>query len=228
MGSENDDQNRDEKLEGESPVGENNNNMKNGLIIWNVVLTLLAGYLLFAQFSAKKKNSSSVIKTTTGDTASTNGQFRIAYFEMDSVAANFQMVKEVKAELNQKEEEINGEIDRLSKNLQQKYTYYQNQAQAGKLSQGESEAASIELKKLDDDMKSRKQQLDQEYNDFMVRRQNDIKTKIEGFLHEYNKERTYSYIVSYEQGLFYYKDTAYNITGDVIKGLNELYKPKKK
>ncbi len=202
--------------------------MKNGLIIWNVVLSLLAGWLLFAQFSSKKKSNSSVVKTTTGDTASGNRQFRIAYFEMDSVAANFQMVKEVKAELNQKEEEINAEIDRLSKNLQQKYTYYQNQAQAGTLSQAQSEAASMELKKLDEDMKARKQQLDQEYNDFMVRRQNDIKTKIEGFLHEYNKAREYSYIVSYEQGLFYYKDTAYNITGDVIKGLNELYKPKKK
>jgi outer membrane protein len=202
--------------------------MKNGLIIWNVVLTLLAGWLLFAQFGSRKKSSSSAVKTTMGDTASVKRQFPIAYFEMDSVAANFEMVKEVKAELNQKEEEINAEIDRLSKNLQQKYTYYQNQAQAGSLSQAQSEAASNELKKLKDDMDARKQQLDQEYNDFMVRRQNDIKTKIEGFLHEYNKDRTYSYIVSYEQGLFYYKDTAFNITADVIKGLNELYKPKKK
>ena len=202
--------------------------MKNGLIIWNVVLSLVAGYLLFAHFSSKKNRNPGNGKTGVGDTSSARGPFRIAYFEMDSVAANFEMVKEVKAELNQKEEEINNEIDRMAKNLQQKYTYYQNQAQAGTLTQPQSEAASIELKKLDDDMKARKQQLDQEYNDFMVRRQNDIKTKIEGFLNEYNKTKNYSYIVSYEQGLFYYKDTAYNITADVIKGLNALHKPKKK
>ena len=61
----------------------------------------------------------------------------------------------------------------------------------------------------------------------MMRRMKDVKTKIENFLKEYNKTKNYSYIVSYEQGLFYYKDTAYNITSDVIRGLNEMYKSKK-
>ncbi len=202
--------------------------MKNGLIIWNVILSLVAGYLLFAQFGSRKKNSEAAGKISGNDTTGTNKQFRIAYFEMDSLAVNFDMVKEVRTELSKKEQEITNEMDRLGKNIQQKYQYYQNQAQAGKLTDVESEAASLEMKKMDDDMKLRKQQLDQEYNDFMVRRQNDIKTKIEGFLSDYNKTKNYSYIVSYEQGLFYYRDTAYNITADVIRGLNEMYKPKKK
>ncbi len=115
----------------------------------------------------------------------------------------------------------------IRKNLQQKFNYYQNQAQSGSLSEAQSQVASEEMKKLDEQLKLRKQQLDQEYSDFMVRRQNDIKTKIEGFLKEYNQTKDYSYIVSYEQGLFYYRDTAYNITADVVKGLNQLHKPKK-
>ena len=202
--------------------------MKNGLIIWNVVLSLVAGYLLFIHFSSGKKSTTAAGKIADKDATDTSRQFRIAYFEMDSLAANFDMVKEVKTELNKKEEEISSEMDRLGKSIQQKYNYYQNQAQAGKLTDAQSEAASLEMKKMDDDMKVRKQQLDQEYNDFMLRRQNDIKTKIEGFLNDYNKSKNYSYIVSYEQGLFYYRDTAYNITADVIRGLNEMYKPKKK
>jgi len=32
----------------------------------------------------------------------------------------------------------------------------------------------------------------------------------------------------YERDQFYYKDTAYNITAEIIKGLNEQYKNKKK
>ena len=52
-----------------------------------------------------------------------------------------------------KEEQINAEMDDLGKKLQQRYTYYQNKAQAGSLSQAESEAASIELKKMDEDTK---------------------------------------------------------------------------
>ena len=200
--------------------------MKNGLIIWNVLLSLAVGYLLITHFSSGKGNKASGNKASSDSTES-NGQFKIAYFEMDSVAANFDMVKEVKDELSKKEQTIADEIDRLTKNLQQKFNFYQNKAQSGALSEAESQAASEEMKKLDEQLKARKQQLDQDYSDFMVRRQNDIKTKIEGFLKEYNQTKEYSYIVSYEQGLFYYRDTAYNITADVVKGLNQLHKPKK-
>lgn len=202
--------------------------MKNGLLIWNVLLSLVAVYLLITHFGSKKRSSSSVNKVSTGDSGRINKDFRIAYFEMDSVAANFDMVKDVNAEISKREQAINEEIERLTKNLQQRYNYYQNEAQAGKLTQAQSDAAGQEMKTLDDQLKNRKQQLDQEYSDFMIRRQNDIKTKIEAFMKEYNKEKQYSYIVSYEQGLFYYRDTAYNITADVVKGLNDLYKPKKK
>jgi outer membrane protein len=198
--------------------------MKNGLLVWNVLLTLVAGYLLFTHFSSNKKTATGE-KKETGAAATVNKDFRIAYFEMDSIEANFSMVKDVKAELSKKEETMNAEMERLGKNLQEKYNYFQGQAQAGTLTETQSQAASQELKNLDDQMKNRKQLLDQEYSDFVMRRMKDVKTKIEDFLKEYNKEKNYSYIVSYEQGLFYYKDSVYNITADVIKGLNGIYKP---
>ena len=201
--------------------------MKNGLLIWNVLLSLLVGYLLITHFASKKKNTGE-IGIAHSETSFSQGQFRMAYFEMDSVASGVELVKELKAEMVKKEDEINGEMDRLGKNLQQRYNYFQNKAQAGTLTQTESDAASQEMKSLDEQMKNRRQQLDQEYNDFTVRRQNDIKLKIEEFFKKYNQEKKYSYIVSYEQGLFYFKDTAYNITADVVKGLNEMYKTKVK
>ena len=151
----------------------------------------------------------------------------MAYFEMDSIAANFDLVKELKKEMEKRESSINQEMDRMAQNMQQRYNGYQAQANAGKLNQAQSDAAGQELKQLDDQMKARKQALDAEYSDFVMRRQNEIKSKIEEFLKEYNKTHNYSYIVSYEQGLFYYKDPAYNITADVIKGLNETAKKEK-
>jgi outer membrane protein len=200
--------------------------MKYGLLIWNVILSLVAGYLLITHFGSKK-NKAGVAGNVHSDTSS-QSQFRMAYFEMDSVASGVELVKELKSEMVKKEDEINNEMDRLGKSLQQRYNYYQNKATAGTLTQTESDAASQEMKALDDQMKNRRQQLDQEYNDFTVRRQNDIKLKIEEFFKKYNETKKYSYIVSYEQGLFYFKDTAYNITADVVKGLNEMYKTKTK
>jgi outer membrane protein len=198
--------------------------MKNGLLIWNVVLTLIAGYLLVAHFSSRKGNASSA-KTIAGDSTVPQGSFKMAYFEMDSVEANFSLVKDVKAELSKREDAINAEIDRLAKNIQQKYKYYQDQAQAGTMTQAQQEAAGQELKNMDDQLKARKQTLDQDYSNFAMEQMKDIKSTIEEFLKEYNKTKNFSYIVSYEQGLFYFKDSALNITADVIKGLNTQYKP---
>jgi len=196
--------------------------MKKGWLIWNVVLTLVAGFLLIRQFSSHTKKTDTV--KTGNSLDSGNGNFRMAYFEMDSISTYFEMVKEVRAELNKKEEEINAEMEGLAKRFQQRLMYYQGLEREGKLSQAQSDSANQEIKRLDDEIKQRKQVRDQEYNDFMARRQNDIKSKIETFLKDYNKDKNFSYIVSYEQGLFYFKDTAYNITADVIKGLNEMYK----
>ena len=36
--------------------------MKNGLLIWNVVLTLVAGYLLFSHFTIQKEGGASRLK----------------------------------------------------------------------------------------------------------------------------------------------------------------------
>jgi outer membrane protein len=201
--------------------------MKKGLIIWNVILSAVTLFLLVMHFGSKKTKDSGLTRSG-ADTTTNNRSFRIAYFEMDSIAANFNLAKELMAELRGREDAINTEMSNRAKALEQKYNFYRGKAQAGTLTEAESEVARKEMEGMDGEMKNRRQQLDQEYNSYMMTKQNEIKTKIEDFLKEYNATKEYSYIVSYEQGLFYYRDTAYNITADVIKGLNEKYKPAKK
>jgi outer membrane protein len=202
------------------------NGMKNGLLVLNVILSIAVGYLLYTQWNSKKSVHADT-KPSVKDSPVVNTPFRIAYFEMDSVEANFGMVKDVKAELSKKEEAINNELESLSKNFQQKYNYFQSEAQSGKLTQTQSETASQELKSLDDQLKNRKMVLDQEYSELATRHMNIIKNKIKEFLKDYNITKGYSYIASDDPGMFYYKDTIYNITPDVVKGLNERYKSKK-
>lgn len=160
--------------------------------------------------------------------ANSPGTFSMAYFEMDSIETNFNLVKELKEELSKKEQSMEQEMQKMAGNAQQRYNYYQQQASTGLMNESQSEAAGRELRNLEEQMKNRKQALDAEYGDFVMRRQNEIKSKIEAYLQEYNKSHSYTYIVSYEQGLFYYKDSVNNITADLIKGLNERYKPSSK
>jgi outer membrane protein len=56
----------------------------------------------------------------------------------------------------------------------------------------------------------------------------DIKSKIENYLKDYNKQKNFAFIFSYDPTTFiFYKDSALNITSDVIAGLNAGYKKKK-
>jgi outer membrane protein len=194
--------------------------MNKGFIVWNVLLTAALLFLGVRYFSGGANVRSAQ--------ASALGSFSMVYFEMDSIEANFDLVKELKEELAKKEQTMEQEMQKMAGNAQQRYNYYQQQASTGLMNETQSEAAGKELRNLEEQMKNRKQALDAEYGDFVMRRQNEIKSKIEAYLQEYNKNHNYTYIVSYEQGLFYYKDSVNNITADLIKGLNERYKPSSK
>ncbi len=200
--------------------------MKNGLLVWNVILTLVAGYLLYLHFGTKSGDTGSA-KRDTKDSTAFQGDFRIAYFEMDSVESNYNMVRDIKAEISKKDEEYSGSLARLDNTYRSKFLEYQQKEKSGTMVQADYEKAQNELRQLEEKLRNMKQDLDQQYQDFVMRKNLGVKKKIEDFLTEYNKTKGYSYIVAYEQGLFYYKDTVYNITGEVIRGLNEEYKNKK-
>ena len=200
--------------------------MKNGLLVWNVILTLVAGYLLYSHFS-RKGDDGKARKTAGKDSLAVGSPFRIAYFEMDSVQANATMVKEVQAEIEKREKDFTGQLTQYEYAYRNKLQEYQQREKAGTMTPADYEKAQIELKQLEDRLKNKRQELDQQYQDFVMRSQLSLKKSIEKFVAKYNETKQYSYIVSYEQGLFYYKDTIYNITDDLIKGLNEEHKTKK-
>jgi len=196
--------------------------MKNGLLILNVVLLVLVGVLFYLHFSSKNPSTP---KAANNQNATANAKdFKIAYFEMDSVESSFQMVKDVKAELTRKEEAIGTELERLEKNYRNKIAQYQ--AQGANMTQVQSEMAQRDVMQMQQSMQSRRQSLEQEYQDLQMRKLKDVKTKIEDFLKQYNADKGYTYILAYEPGIFYYRDTTYNITADLIKGLNQQYTKK--
>lgn len=198
--------------------------MKNGILILNVVLLVLVGVLFYLHFSGKNNPSVKVTGNSAASSANVSN-FRIAYFEMDSVENSFQMVKDVKSELTRREESIGNELQQMEKNYRTKVAQYQ--AQGTNMTQVQSEMAQRDVMQMQQSMQSRRQSLEQEYQDLQMRKLKDVKTKIEDFLKKYNNDKGFTYIFAYEPGIFYYKDTTYNITKDVIAGLNQQYSTKK-
>jgi outer membrane protein len=202
--------------------------MERASLIFNIVLLALVGVLFYLQFSPKGKVAAvSQSGSQAGGTNSAD-DFRIAYFELDSITNSFSMVKDVKSELNREEDKINNEMNQWQKRYNDKISRYQNQAQAQQMTQVESEKANMDLLQMQETIRNKKQELDQRFQNMYMQKMQDVKTKIENFLKEYNKEKGYSYIFAYEPGFIYYRDTMFNITDDLIRGLNDQYSTKKK
>jgi outer membrane protein len=197
--------------------------MKGGAFILNVILLMLVGILFYWHFSSKEKPAD--FHKADINPSNTSKQFRIAYFEMDSITNSFAMVKDVKSELSKEEDKMNSNLSRLQKMYNDKLSKYQSQA--AQMNQIQSEQANRDMLQLQETIRGQKQDMDQKYQDFYMRKMQDVKSRIEEFLKEYNKSKGYSYIFSNEPGFIYYRDTMFNITKDLVKGLNEQYLKKK-
>lgn len=201
--------------------------MKSGIIVFNGILLVLIGVLFYLHFSAAPKQMAAPARTATAKTPAGSSDFKIAYFNMDSLEASFAMVKDTRAELARREDAVNSEKAKMERNYKQKLEAYQRQAQSSAMNQVQSENATKEMMQLQQQIQNRSQALEQEYQDFATRKMKEIKERIETYLKEYNTQRGYAYIFAYEPGLlFYYRDTTYDITADVVDGLNKAYKTK--
>ncbi|MEP6749042.1 MAG: OmpH family outer membrane protein [Bacteroidota bacterium] len=197
--------------------------MKQLSLILSIVAVALSGTLLVLHV---KENSPAKPVTTIPVAATSAGanNFKIAYFELDSLQNNYQYFKDALGGLKKKEEIMNNELAFLDKSNKKKIAEWQQKG--NNMSQAEAEAANRDYQQMAKDFQDRKQQLEQGINDEMNDTRKKIRDRLESYLKEYNKDRTYAYIFSdFPEGIFY-KDTAYNITNDLIKGLNESYKKK--
>jgi outer membrane protein len=100
------------------------------------------------------------------------------------------------------------------------------QQKGNTMSQSETEAANREYQQMQQEMTNRRSQMQQTMENLKSDEMNKIRKRLENFLKNYNKDNRYNFIFSYTPEFMFYKDSLCNITGDVVKGLNESYKKK--
>ena len=198
--------------------------MKNVLLIINVVLIGLVGYLYYLHFNTPAKSETHVSKGNTGSGLIESS--KVAYIDLDSLQNNYVYYKKIKADFERKQSAANDEIGGMQKKYQTRAM--QLQQKGSTMNQQEQEAAMQEINKMQQDLQARKQEIDNDLYNYNSKMKEDILTRIQNFLKNYNKDGKYSYIFSYEPGFMFYKDSTLNITPDVITGLNSLYSENKK
>lgn len=194
--------------------------MKNALYIINGILLIAVGVLFYLFFTEKKNNATVIKSSALIDTS--KSPTRIAYFEWDSIE-NQKFYKTLQDELDQKKEEVDKQKMKLGQVYQERLDSYNKKT----MSQVESEHATQDMHDLEQNLRSQADKLDQELNDYALRKKVEFNDKIRNFLKDYNQSRGYSYIIANEPGFIFYRDSAYNITNDVIAGLNQIFSKKK-
>ncbi len=200
--------------------------MKNISVILNVLLLLLVGVLFYLHFSGKKGNgiTPQIIKAD-GKTVSVP---QIAYVDMDSFSTHYEYFKIKKAEVQAAQTAMEDELQRKASAFQSKYQAFMQKAET--MTEEEGMAAQQQLAQekeaLDMLMQRNDETIMKKSTDF----NNQIREDVIKFLKKYNADGRFSYIMPYskDQINLLYVNEAYNITDDVIQGMNEEYKANKK
>jgi len=196
--------------------------MKQLATILSVVSLGLCGVLfyLFAHHTEQLKTMSKL-----EEQRKTPNAFRVAYFDMDTLEAHYDEFRDAQSQLKTQENAMNMELSSLDRSNQKKVDVWRQKGNS--ITQAEAEQAQQEIAVMQQNYKARKDALEQAYYRSTEDFKTSIRKKVEDFLKVYNKQRNYSFIFEYDPGSFiYYKDSVYNITSDLVDGLNAGYKKK--
>ena len=197
--------------------------MRNITMVPGLLALLLTGVLFYIIYHKPQQTPAVIPGATTNQPAANN--LRMAYFNLDSLEAHYQYFKDVLDQVKGKESEMNAELSGMEKNYQKKISEWQKKAPT--MSQTEGQEAQQEYAQMQQNYQIRKQTLQESLLKHNEDLKSDIRRKIEEYLKEYNKGKGYNYIISYDANSFIYlKDTANNITDDLVGGLNAAYKKK--
>jgi outer membrane protein len=195
--------------------------MKNASIFLST-LSLIGVIILFVMFANKNKtnNSGSSVNVPTVPA----GSMKIAYVDIDSLEANYELLKVKREEFKTRQDQMEGELQKSYQQMQADAEEVQKKAQANNLTQDEYQASQKRLMQMQQSLESRKQaltdQLMKDQEDF----NNALKARLDSFLTDYNKDKNYDYILSYSgaASAILHANHKWNITADVIKGMNAI------
>lgn len=160
--------------------------------------------------------------------ASQAGGMKIAYVEVDSIMSQYKFCKEYSLILQKKSQNIESTLAAKQNSLQQAAAKFQQDVQSNKYTQQQAEAVQASLQKQGADLQALQQRLGTEFQNETNTFNNALRDSIQHYLASYNKDKKYALILSKAGDNILYADKAYDITNEVIAGLNKAYKPAKK
>lgn len=149
---------------------------------------------------------------------------KIAYVEVDSIMSQYKFCKEYALILQKKGQNIQNTLGQKQQQLQAAAANFQQKIQQNAYTREQAEAIQSSLQRQNNDLQTLNQRLSNEFQVETNKYNEALRDSIQHFLKAYNKTKKYSLILSKAGDNLLYADKAYDITNEVIAGLNKAYK----
>ncbi len=187
-------------------------------------LVAIATLLAFTQCSNKATDATAPVPSGVA-----NG-LKIAFIEIDSLLTNYNFAKDLNEMMIKKEENIRTTLNEKAKKLDADAKEFQRKYENnGFVSQERAQQEYNRIQKMQAELQEKQQQYQQEFALENQKNNLALRDSISAFLKIYNQDKGYDLILS-NSGLdnLLYGNPAYNITQEIIDGLNANYSPASK
>lgn len=187
----------------------------------------LAMITTFALVSCNNKNeaekSEESQSTEVQETA-----LRIAYVELDSLMGQYQLYKDYEEILTRKGTDIQNTLAQKQRKLESNAAAMQRKFENnGFQTRDELERAQQSLQQQEMELQQLAAKLNNEFNEKQALINQEARDSIQNFLKIYNQTKKYDYVMIKAGDNLLIANPKYNITKDIVTGLNKRYNAKK-
>lgn len=191
----------------------------------NIFRTLaIAAFAAVAMTSCDKSKSQVDDKEPAAQTATT--ATKIAYVEVDSIMSQYKFCKDYSLILQKKGQNIQNTLAQKQQALEAAAANFQQKVQQNAYTREQAEGVNASLQKQNNDLQILNQRLSAEFQNETDQFNKALRDSIQHYLAYYNKDKKYSIIFSKQGDNLLYADKAYDITNEIVAGLNKAYKGK--
>jgi outer membrane protein len=191
------------------------------LLALNLVMLIGLVILYVLHFSGSGSSSNQI----TGAVAKANkGAISVAFVNNDSILSSYELVKKMRADLTVKGKRLEGEVAAKQKAFEKDAAYFQEQVAKKAISDQSAQEIYGQLQQNQQKIYALRDQYTAELQQSEMDMNVALLDSVMNFLHRYNEKYKFDYILGFTKGgnILYANDTL-DVTGDVIKALNEEY-----
>lgn len=188
-----------------------------------IVLILAVAVLYFLHFTQGHKPATKVATEGIENPAPLTDA-AIAYINVDTMLVQMEMYKDLQSELAKKQKELEGTFGAKYKAFEKNVTDLQTKVNKGLLTRAEAEQMNQQLANDQMQLENLNTTYTQQLQEEGVVSNRKVIDYIMEYLKEYTKDKNIKFIFSYAfGGNLLYMDGAYDITADILAGVNQKY-----